>query len=159
MDQDRALYTQTLADRQNQKQKTPQTIIKLFPPSTAHHATSNPSNHGRKSGVHVRRMSVSSPPTTAEDGGFPQSFLPAEISEIEDKDCIAMAKRLVRKEVTVPRDVSASPIATSFAGSKPEVIFSTPQTDRQTDTQTDRQTDRHRHKTQTQTQTKTEAET
>ena len=104
-------------------------------------------------------MSVSSPPTTAEDGGFPQSFLPAEISEIEDKDCIAMAKRLVRKEVTVPRDVSASPIATSFAGSKPEVIFSTPQTDRQTDTQTDRQTDRHRHKTQTQTQTKTEAET
>lgn len=66
------------------------------------------------------RMSVSSPPTTAEDGGFPQSFLPAEISEIEDKDCIAMAKRLVRKEVTVPRDVSASPIATSFAGSKPE---------------------------------------
>lgn len=84
---------------------------------------------------------MSSPPTTAEDGSLPQPFLPAELSEIQDKDCIDMAKRLVRKDVTVPREVSVTPIATSFAGSKPEVqphTTTTPQSHKHKNTQTTR---------------------
>lgn len=49
------------------------------------------------------------------EAGF-QAFLPKEISEIEDIECIAMARRLSRVAVSVPQDVSSAPVATSFAG-------------------------------------------